>query len=535
MASAERDGRAQVNNKKRHLRCYFGTGLLLAIVCALQGCAETGPLTNSAGALARGALATTSSETSAPLEAVVLFIGDGMGISTVTAGRIYAGQKLGLAGEEHLLKFEHYPDVALIKTYNTDLQVPDSAGTMSAIVTGIKTRAGVLSIAPSAPRGDCSAALANPVETLLEKLEGRGYRTGIVSTATITHATPAAGYAHSADRNWESDADMPEEARAAGCRDIASQLVEFAAQTPGSDGVDVILGGGRANFFPTSAADTEYPDKTGNRADGRDLSAEWLNAAADRSYVWNTAQFEALSAADTSGTGQVLGLFEPSHMQFNADRNTTPDGEPSLAAMTKFAIDRLRAMSDGKPFLLIVEAGRIDHAHHGNNAYRAMEDTIALDDAVKTANAMLSDNALVIVTADHSHTFTISGYPKRGNPMLGLVRGPDGELLKDITGRPYTTLGYANGSSAAREAAARKENGGEPVTLTDDIVQAPNYQQTSTVALRAETHAGEDVAAYATGPGSTAVRGVMEQNRLYNVMADTLLDALRAPVLPAKE
>ena len=159
-----------------------------------------------------------------------------------------------------------------------------------------------------------------------------------------------------------------------------------------------------------------------------------------------------------------------------------------------------------------------------------MEDTLALDDAVKTASNMLSDNALVIVTADHSHTFTISGYPKRGNPMLGLVRGPDNELGKDLNGRPYTTLGYANGSSAAREAAARKDNGGELVTLTDEIVQDPNYQQTATVELRSETHAGEDVAAYATGPGSRRVRGVMEQNLLFNVMADALGEALSQPV-----
>lgn len=460
------------------------------------------------------------------LEAVVLFIGDGMGVSTVTAGRIYAGQKLGLAGEEHLLSFEQFPDVALIKTYNTNMQVPDSAGTMSAIVTGIKTRAGVLSIAPSVPRGDCAAALGAPVETLLEALEMRGYRTGVVSTATITHATPAATYSHSADRNWESDADMPDAAQEAGCRDIARQLVEFAANTPGSDGVDVILGGGRAHFFPVTETDSEYAGKMGKRKDGRDLTKEWLAADESRRYVWNTEQF----AAAAHGPGQVLGLFEPSHMQFDADRDTSAGGEPSLAAMTEFAINKLRTMSNGKPFLLVVEAGRIDHAHHGNNAYRAMEDTVALDVAVQKANDMLGDNSLIVVTADHSHTFTISGYPKRGNPILGLVRGPDGELIKDLNGQPYTTLGYANGSSAAREAAARKDNGGKSVTLTDEMVQAPNYQQTSTVPMRSETHAGEDVSAYATGPGATAVRGVMEQNRIYNVMADVLQAQIREPV-----
>jgi len=463
---------------------------------------------------------TAATQTSADThnKSVVLFVGDGMGISTVTAGRIYAGQKQGKTGEEHALSFDSFPDIALVKTYNTDMQVPDSAGTMTAIVTGMKTRAGVLSIAPSVARGDCSAALAAPVMSLLEHMETSGLRTGIVSTATITHATPAATYAHSADRNWESDADMPQAAITAGCRDIAAQLVEFAAHTKGSDGVDVILGGGRSNFFPASTADPEYPEQSGKRVDGRDLTAEWLEAAEDRTYVWNTAQFEALE----NTSGQVFGLFEPSHMQFDADRDTSPDGEPSLAAMTTLAIRRLHALSNGQPFFLMVEAGRIDHAHHFNNAYRALEDTLALDDAVSAAQQLLGQQALLIVTADHSHTFTISGYPKRGNPMLGLVRGPDGELGKDLNGQPYTTLGYANGSSAAKLEKARKANGGTLPALTDIEVLASNYQQTSTIPLRAETHGGEDVAAYATGPGSHAVRGVMEQNKLFDVMQAVL-------------
>lgn len=486
------------------------------------GCTQvTGGLNN---AVSSAAGATLPAAPAADLEAVVLFIGDGMGVSTVTAGRIYAGQKLGNTGEEHLLSFESFPDVALVKTYNTDLQVPDSAGTMSAIVTGIKTRGGVLSIAPSAPRGDCAAALAVPVITLLEKMERSGLRTGVVSTATITHATPAATYAHSADRNWESDSEMPADAIAAGCRDIASQLIEFAANTPGSDGVDVILGGGRANFFPAATADAEYPDQTGNRKDGRDLTAEWLAGAADRTYVWNTAQFEAAATKP----GQVFGLFEPSHMQFNADRNRGSDGEPSLAAMTAFAIKRLQTLSNGEPFLLIVEAGRIDHAHHFNNAYRALEDTLALDAAVRQATDLLGENSLVVVTADHSHTFTISGYPKRGNPMLGLARGTDDELLTDLNGQPYTTLGYANGSSAAKLDAERSAAGGKLADLTDEVVATKDYQQVSAVPMRAETHAGEDVSAYAIGPGSRTVRGVMEQNRLFDVLESVLPASVRA-------
>ena len=79
---------------------------------------------------------------------VILFIGDGMGISTVTAGRICTGQKLGQTGEEYVLPFENFKHVALVKTYNTDAQVPDSAGNATAIHSGVKTKIGVLGVGP---------------------------------------------------------------------------------------------------------------------------------------------------------------------------------------------------------------------------------------------------------------------------------------------------------------------------------------------------------------------------------------------------
>ena len=176
---------------------------------------------------------------------VILFLGDGMGVSTVTAARILAGQQAGKPGEEHVLPFETFPNVALVKTYNTDSQVADSAGTMSAIMTGEKTRIGVFGISANVNQNDCAAALENELPTLLEEAEDRGFPTGIISTARITHATPAATYAHVPSRNWETDVVMPPLAKEAGCRDIARQMVEFQH----GDGMEVILGGGRAAFL----------------------------------------------------------------------------------------------------------------------------------------------------------------------------------------------------------------------------------------------------------------------------------------------
>ena len=182
---------------------------------------------------------------------VILFVGDGMGISTVTAARIMAGQLEGKLGEEHQLSFETLPFSGFAKTYNVDAQTPDSAGTMTAMASGVKTDAGVIGVDEDIERGNCATVAGNELVTATELAEIAGKSTGIVSTARITHATPAATYAKSADRNWEDVSDMPEAAVTAGCEDIASQLVNFEANLEARyegldvDGLEVVMGGGR--------------------------------------------------------------------------------------------------------------------------------------------------------------------------------------------------------------------------------------------------------------------------------------------------
>jgi len=133
---------------------------------------------------------------------VILFVGDGMGISTVTAARIFDAQMRGSSGEENLLAFEGFPSVALSKTYNTNQQTADSAGTMTAMMTGIKTRAGVIGVNQYADRADCQSSLGTHVPSLMQDAAARGLATGFVTTTRITHATPAATYANSPERNW---------------------------------------------------------------------------------------------------------------------------------------------------------------------------------------------------------------------------------------------------------------------------------------------------------------------------------------------
>ncbi len=213
---------------------------------------------------------------------LVVFVGDGMGMTTVAAARILEGQRRGAPGEEHRLAFEDFPHTAFSRTYNTDRQTPDSAGTMTAMATGVKTRMGVLSVGPSVRRGDCAAASSDDLTSLLEMAKLAGLATGIVTTTRVTHATPAATYARTPERNWEDDTALAPAALAGGCQEIARQLVEPRL----GPGPDVVFGGGRDRFRPREAG--------GLRGDGRDLVAQWQARTGGR-YVEDAAALAELA------------------------------------------------------------------------------------------------------------------------------------------------------------------------------------------------------------------------------------------------
>ncbi len=373
----------------------------------------------------------TASGTAEPRSApaarnVILFIGDGMGVSTVTAMRILDGQNRGMTGEENVLSFERFPHVALSKTYETNQQVSESAGTATAMLTGRKTKAGLIGVSSETVRGNCASANGQNMRTALELAESIGMSTGIVTTTRITHATPAASYAHIPERGWENDRDLTAEAKQNGCIDIAAQLIDF----PYGDGIEVALGGGRINFLPKHLEDPEGASMAKGRQDNRNLVQEWTQKFPNSAYIWNQQQFDAI---DPANTDHLLGLFSSGHMSYEADRSGDTGGEPSLAEMTKLAIEILGREPEG--YFLLVEGGRIDHAHHDNNAYRALHDGIAFADAVRVADEMTSQHdTLIIVTADHSHALTIAGYTTRGNPILGKV------ITNDWAGNPNTTF-----------------------------------------------------------------------------------------------
>lgn len=463
---------------------------------------------------------------------VIVFLGDGMSITTVTAARIFAGQQAGVDGESHHLSFERFAHTGLVKTYNTDAQVPDSAGTMSAIMTGVKTRIGMLGVGPQAQRGDCRSQMDNRVASFLELAEVAGWSTGVVSTARLTHATPAATYAKAVDRGWEDDSDMPAAVRAAGCEDIAAQFLSLperlqARYGVATDGIDVAFGGGRRHFLPADAAFNSRDASSeveGDRTDGRNLIAEWRERYPDGSVVFDQRGFDAIDPTDD---GPVLGLFSESHMRYENDRLNDPSGEPSLPEMTRKAIEILEAR-ESNGFFLMVEAGRIDHAHHAGNAFNALNETRTLSDAVAVARAMTrEDETLILVTADHGHVLSMAGYAPRGNPILGLARDGDNQPILANDGLPYTTLSYANGpgmrffaDAASPDQAPRRL--GAPRAAGADLSELdttdPGFYQQSLVPLPSETHSGGDVALYGSGPGASDIGGVIEQNAIFDLM-----------------
>ena len=434
---------------------------------------------------------------------VILFVGDGMGISTLTAARILEGQHRGESGEENYLSFERFPHTALVKTYNVDAQVADSAGTATALNTGVKTRIGVINTGPEQVQAACENLAQNSLTPIASYAEQAGMSTGVVSTARLTHATPAAVYAVSPKRSWESDADLPEE-KTEGCRDIAQQILNNL----GGDGLEVALGGGARAFMPEGT-------ERGRRKDGRNLTDEWVSSREGAAYVSNR---DGLGKVDIGATSRLLGLFDDSHMDYELDREARPSTtnvQPSLSEMTETAIKMLSKDKDG--FYLMVEAGRVDHGHHEGNAQRALNDAIALSDAVAKAVELVDlSETLILVTADHSHVFTIAGYPRRGNPIFGLVtpidlEGTSPRLAED--GKPYTTLGYHNGTGAVQ---------GERPHLTQEEAQAHDHKQQALVPLRSETHGGEDVGLFAIGPWSHLAAGTMEQNVIFHIMDHAL-------------
>jgi len=423
---------------------------------------------------------------------IIFFLGDGMGPTTITAARIFKH------GEDGLLHFERLDRTARIKTYSADAQVTDSAPSMGAYMTGVKINNDVISMQdakPVAPAKDangnasiarCGAGNGSSPMTILELAKANGKSVGAVTTTELTHATPASTFAHVCDRDMGYT--------------IAEQVVPGGAGYNArlGDGVDVLMGGGRIHFTPFDQARNPK-----GRGDGRDLMAEF----AARGYF--VAGTRADMASARAGR-KFVGIYADSHLDYAAKRR--PE-QPTLAEMTAKSIELLSRNPKG--FFLMVEGGKIDHALHDTNARNAMTETVAFDEAIQAAVERMRaldpglENTLIVVTADHDHTMVMNGYPKRGNPVLDIVRGyASGEPTEDADGKTFTTLVFGNGPNRP---ALRAD-------VTSAQALAEDYRQEAGVRWSSESHGGGDVKLYAAGAGSAPFKGTMENTRVFDLM-----------------
>ncbi|KAK5641170.1 hypothetical protein RI129_009717 [Pyrocoelia pectoralis] len=428
---------------------------------------------------------------------VIMFLGDGMSIPTLAAARTHLGQRIGHSGEETQLSFEKFPFSGLAKTYCVNGQVADSACSATAFLCGIKANEATIGVTAAVKYKDCEAERnkSNHVESIAHFSQLSGKRTGIITTTTITHATPAGAYAHTSYRGWESDANViADDKNPNRCPDIASQLVN------GDTGrnFNVIFGGGRKNFLPKNVKDED--GKFGVRLDGRNLINEWKGGKRDakHEYVYNLSGLKVIE----DDTEFSLGLFASGHMSYNLDRNETQ--EPSLEEMTIKAIKLLSKSNKG--FFLFVEGGRIDHAHHKTLPRKALDETIEFHKAIQAAVELTDElETLIVVTSDHAHTMSMNGYPSRGNDVLGIAGYGNDNL-------PYTSLSYANGPGK------KTDENGNRVDITRHNLSDPSYAYPSYIPLNGETHGGDDVAVFASGPWAHLFSGVIEQNVIPHVI-----------------
>jgi alkaline phosphatase len=420
---------------------------------------------------------------------VILIIPDGYGPASATLARDYLRAQQGIASlaQDSL-------QVGSVRTFASDSRITDSAAGATAYATGVKTYNGAIAV----------DTLQQPVATLLEAAEKRGLATGLVATSRITHATPASFSAHVPSRWMENE--------------IAAQQLE--------QDIEVIFGGGRRHFLPES--------ENGRRSDGRNL----LNEARSAGYevAQDRVDFDRLSATP------ALGLFSMSHMAYEIDRN--PKQQPSLAEMTAKAIDLLD--DDPEGFFLMVEASRIDHAGHSNDAAAHLHDILAFNEAVKVAidAAERDSNTLVVSVSDHETggmTLGRNGIYSWKPAPLAAVKGSHGAIIDaaqnaDESGDdPVATVAEMTGidNLTAEEEALIRDN----VSSYDRFNQLLRdiISRRSLIGWTTDGHTAIDVNLYAFGPGAERFVGNHDNTYVGTTLADLLNVDLRAvaPRVPA--
>ncbi|MDH7803392.1 MULTISPECIES: alkaline phosphatase [unclassified Rhizobium] len=447
---------------------------------------------------------------------VIFLIADGLSVANRTAARIMSkGMTEGKANGR--LNMDDVPPVAFIGTSATDAVATDSANTMSAYMTGHKTAVNAIGVyADRTP-----ASLDDPkVETLAEALRRQTKKSiGIISTAELQDATPAAVVAHTRKRGDKAD--------------INGMLFDVKP--------DVVLGGGSAYFLPQATAGSK-------RKDDKDYIALFKEAG----YTLATSKTELTAAAGTN-TGKILGLFHTGNMDTTLDREFLKKGttakfpdQPGLVDMTKVAIDELSKNPEG--FFLMVEAANVDKMSHPLDWERAVVDTIEFDKAIGVAREFAAKNpdTLIIVTGDHTHGVSIIGtvdddkpgtdmrekvgtYAEAGFPNYEDKDGDGYPDRVDVSRRLF--MNANNGPDHYETFRPKLEGPFAPAIQNEKKEYIANEQYkdvpgavlvTGIIPKSSDSgvHAVDDVVLQAEGPGAEGFRGYMEQSDVYKGLAE---------------
>lgn len=448
---------------------------------------------------------------------IIFLIADGLSVAHRTGARIMSkGMTEGKANGR--LAMDDIPPVAFIGTSSTHSIATDSANTMSAYMTGHKSRVNALGVyADRTP-----ASLDDPkVETIAEALRRTTKKSiGIVSTSELQDATPAALVAHTRKRADKAD--------------IVGMILDVKP--------DVLLGGGSAYFLGKDVPGSK-------RKDDKDYIAEFKNAG----YSLAIDKTE-LAAAAGSNQDKLLGLFHTGNLDVTLDREFLKKGtvekfpnQPGLVDMTKAALDKLSKNPDG--FFLMVEAASVDKMSHPLDWDRALVETIEFDKAVAVAREFADKNpdTLIVVTGDHTHGVGIIGTvddEKPGDDMRAKVGTYDDAGFpnyEDANGDGYPDridvsrrlfLAANNGPDHYETFRPKLDGPFVPAVQNEakEYVANEEYKDVpgavfvqGNIPKDGDTgvHAVDDVVLQAIGPGSEGFRGYMEQSDVYRVLADT--------------
>jgi alkaline phosphatase len=431
---------------------------------------------------------------------VILLISDGMGAGHQFLAERYADEVLGT--ETYISTM---PYAAYTSTLTVNNSITDSAPAGSSLHAGGRYRNGVINVDENAMTRF----------TIGHAAQQAGKSVGIVSTARITHATPASVYASVPERDMENE--------------IAVQLLEFAPQ--------VALGGGIRHFLPA--------DNGGRREDGRDLVTEFTDAG----YTVVRTGSE-LNAVDLANTDNLLGLFTRSHMSYEIDRIQQELDEPSLAEMTAAALAILSRDEDG--FFLSVEGARIDHASHGNDSVGVLHDQLAFEEAVRVALEYQAahPDTLVIVTADHDcgglvlgrdNIFSFNvGHLEQYTCSIEYALAQIAEDLSNVD-EVLTNCGWSftEEEQAMLEMMPLNTEPGATGNMQFDASGAANWlhyvmaysmNRGAEIAFTSWTHTANPVMTFAQGPGAEMLTGTIHLEDIAFAMADAMGVTFPEPV-----